>query len=127
MTELNPIISPSACARPKVLIAEDEAIVALDLQMMFEDLGAHVLGPCATLRAALSQIAAETPDVAVLDVMLADGEVYELADRLQDAGVTLVFHSGHACPDALNARYPGPRFAPNPPFPPRSKPRWKRC
>jgi len=105
------------CGRCKVLIAEDEAVVALDLQLMFEDFGALVLGPCATLRAAMSQIAQELPDAAVLDVMLADGEVYALADRLRDAGVRLVFHSGHANPDELLERYPGAVICPKPAHP----------
>ena len=103
--------------RCKVLVAEDEAVVALDLQMMIEDWGARVLGPCATTRAAMRKIAQDLPDAAVLDVMLADGEVYELADRLRDAGVALVFHSGHADPAELLARYPEASVCPKPAYP----------
>ncbi|KEO55505.1 response regulator [Thioclava indica] len=117
MTVARKIDIGSECKCCKVLIAEDEAIVALDLQMMIEDLGARVLGPCATMRAAMTQIAQDLPDAAVLDVMLADGEVYELADRLRDAGVALVFHSGHADPAELLERYPEASVCPKPAYP----------
>jgi hypothetical protein len=46
------------------------------------------------------------PDAAILDVFTADGEVYPLADRLIEAGVPIVFHSGHVSPDEVKARYP---------------------
>ncbi|KEP71419.1 response regulator [Thioclava sp. BHET1] len=101
----------------RILIAEDEAVVALDLQLMFEDLGARVIGPCATVRGALAEAQREMPTAAVLDVMLADGEVYELADLLYAAGVTILFHSGHADARELLQRYPEARLCPKPAIP----------
>ena len=44
---------------------------------------------------------------AILDVRLRDGEVFPAAERLHDAGVPLIFHSGHADERALQSRYPG--------------------
>ena len=48
----------------------------------------------------------ELPDCAILDVKIADGEVYPLADALADAGVPLIFHSGHVPPVEIAERYP---------------------
>ena len=53
-------------------------------------------------------------DAAVLDVRLADGEVYPLADALISAGVPIVFHSGHANESDLSSAYPGARALPKP-------------
>ncbi|MBC7147064.1 MAG: response regulator [Thioclava marina] len=101
----------------EVLLAEDEAVVALDLQFMLEDMGATVRGPCATVQAGLELVAERLPDIAILDVMLADGEVYELADKLHDAKVPILFHSGHADAHHLTARYPGAAICPKPAMP----------
>ncbi|KFE33629.1 response regulator [Thioclava atlantica] len=100
-----------------VLLAEDEAVVALDLSCMLEDMGVCVLGPCATVAAGLDIVAETVPDIAILDVMLADGEVYELADRLHDARVPILFHSGHADAVHLTSRYPGSAICPKPALP----------
>jgi predicted TIM-barrel fold metal-dependent hydrolase len=39
-------------------------------------------------------------------VQTADGEVYPLADALADAGVPIIFHSGHIAPTDIAERYP---------------------
>ena len=92
--------------RPLVLIVEDEFIVALDLSETVRDLGFQVEGPFANKDHAFIAIDQKMPDIAILDVNTGDGEVYPLADALSDAGVPLVFHSGHATPAELHARYP---------------------
>ncbi|WP_208409738.1 response regulator [Thioclava sp. DLFJ4-1] len=104
-------------APSEVLLVEDEAVVALDLQFMLEDLGMEVWGPCATVRAGLDLVRERLPGAAILDVMLADGEVYELADHLHKAGVPLLFHSGHAEANQLRERYPGAAVCPKPALP----------
>lgn len=93
---------------------EDEFIVALDLSDMAEDLGYLVAGPYATLAEGLQSIGRQRPDAAILDVQLADGEVFPLADALTRLGVPIIFHSGHADSRALIARYPGARSASKP-------------
>lgn len=99
---------------PRVLIMEDEFIVALDLSDMTQDLGFQVQGPYATLAEGQRAIAALRPDAAILDVQLADGEVYPLADLLMQLGVPIIFHSGHADHSSLLARYPSARNASKP-------------
>jgi two-component SAPR family response regulator len=89
-----------------VLLCEDEAIVAMDLQFMLEDLGFDVIGPFADMKSAKAALNDTMPDIAVLDVNLRDGHVFPLADMLMDKGVRLIFHSGHVDGPEINRRYP---------------------
>ncbi len=57
----------------RVLIVEDESIVAMALQEHLEDCGCRVIGPAPRISKALSLLELETPDMAVLDLNL-DGE-----------------------------------------------------
>jgi len=91
---------------PRVLVVEDEFIIALDLSETVRDLGYLVDGPYADKENAFIAIDRVMPDLAILDVHTADGEVYPLADALTDAGVPIIFHSGHIAPDDLYVRYP---------------------
>lgn len=81
--------------KPTVLLCEDEYIVALDLQLLLEEFGYEVIGPFDSFSKGLKALDEVRPDMAVLDVRLRDGEVFPLADRLDEMGVGLVFHSGH--------------------------------
>ena len=92
--------------RPTVLVVEDEFIIALDLSETVRDLGYRVEGPFADKENAFIAIDREMPDCAILDVQTADGEVYPLADALADAGVPIIFHSGHVAPTDITERYP---------------------
>jgi CheY-like chemotaxis protein len=100
--------------RPRILIMEDEFIVALDLSDMTEDLGFAVEGPYATVSEGEQSLERVLPDAAILDVQLADGEVFPLADALVRKGVPIIFHSGHADTRSLLARYPSARSASKP-------------
>jgi CheY-like chemotaxis protein len=101
-------------ATPRILIMEDEFIVALDLSDMTQDLGFEVEGPYATLAEGTRAVAQHRPDAAILDVQLADGEVFPLADILMQLGVPIIFHSGHAQQSSVLARYPTARSASKP-------------
>ena len=91
---------------PRVLVVEDEFLIALDLSETLRDLGYRVEGPYANWDHALIAIDQEMPDFAVLDVMTGAGEVFPLADVLDDAGVPIIFHSGHVTPQDVQERYP---------------------
>lgn len=92
--------------RPTVLVVEDEFIIALDLSETVKDLGYELEGPFADQRNAFRAIEEHMPDCAILDVRTGDGEVYPLADALSEAGVPIIFHSGHVPPDEVQERYP---------------------
>ena len=91
---------------PRVLVVEDEFIIALDLSETVRDLGFRVEGPFADKENAFIAIDHHMPDCAILDVNTADGEVYPLADALTDAGVPIIFHSGRVSPEDIAERYP---------------------
>ena len=77
----------------KMLIVEDEAIIALDLESLFASLGAQVT-LAFTLEEGLVK-ALDRFDVALLDVRLRNQEVFPVAKELQAKGVPIVFHSAH--------------------------------
>ena len=79
-----------------VLLVEDELFVALDLQDTIENAGFSVDGPYISVASAMSALGSVLPDCAILDVRLADGEVYPVAEALAAAGIPFIFHSGHA-------------------------------
>ncbi|GGD46518.1 response regulator [Erythrobacter arachoides] len=100
--------------QPRVLVVEDEFIIALDLSETVRDLGYRVEGPYANKGHAFIAIDQEMPDVAILDVMTADGEVFPLADALTEAGVPIIFHSGHITSCEIAQRYPSAQAASKP-------------
>lgn len=100
--------------RPTVLVVEDEFIIALDLSETVRDLGFKVEGPYADKENAFIAIDRHMPDCAILDVKTADGEVYPLADALADAGVPIIFHSGHIASSDITERYPQARACSKP-------------
>jgi CheY-like chemotaxis protein len=80
----------------RVLLVEDEAMIAMLLEDMLGDLGCKVVGPAYALDSAL-ELAADNDaiDVAILDVNLAGRPVFELADALRGRGVPMVFSTGY--------------------------------
>ncbi len=100
-----------------VLLVEDEVFVAMDIQMTLEDEGWTVAGPFPSTEEALDYLASNTPSCAILDVRLTDGDVFPVADRLREANVPFVFHSGHADGKALEREYPESAFCQKPCLP----------
>lgn len=100
-----------------VLLVEDEVFVAMDIQMTLEDEGWTVAGPFPSTEEALDYLAGNTPSCAILDVRLTDGDVFPVADRLREANVPFVFHSGHADGKALEREYPESAFCQKPCLP----------
>lgn len=80
----------------RVLVAEDEYLLAVDLVQMLTRRGAHVLGPFPTVAAASACLDRATlPDLAVLDVNLRGEMVFPVADRLIARGVPVLFVTGY--------------------------------
>lgn len=92
----------------RVLIVEDEALLALELQFAFEDEGAEIVGPAMSLEMALGVVALHDEiDYAVLDVDIAGKEVYPVAAILQQRGIPFLFHTGHGSRSELAVMFPG--------------------
>jgi CheY-like chemotaxis protein len=79
----------------KVLIVEDELLIALDLETIVQDLGYEVIGPARNFGEAMEL--AKEAEVALVDVHLADGITGpSIAERLAGGyGVTVVFMTGN--------------------------------
>jgi CheY-like chemotaxis protein len=88
--------SPSLAGR-RILIVEDEYLIAMDLALGLEEFGAEVVGPAGSVAEALELVESDGDklDGAVLDVNLRDERVYPVADALAARGVRFVFASGY--------------------------------
>jgi DNA-binding LytR/AlgR family response regulator len=89
----------------RLLIAEDEYMIALDMAEFFKDAGAEVIGPAGSVKDALALVASEGGrlDGALLDVNLHNDKIYPVAEALSAEGVPFVFTTGydaHAIPQA---------------------------
>jgi CheY-like chemotaxis protein len=85
----------------KVLLVEDDFIVAYDMQTMLEEQGANVIGPASSLSEARELLARNGANVAVLDVNLNGELVFPLAEELQSRGVPYVFATAYADDERL--------------------------
>ncbi len=84
----------------RVLVAEDEAIIALDLEFALRKLGCEVLGPTASVAHTLELLGRERPDAALLDLHLVDGHALRVAETLRTIEVPFILATGDA-PDEL--------------------------
>lgn len=77
----------------RILIIEDEALVAMELRFVLEDLGYEVADVCATAKSALDTVRETDVDLALVDIHLSDGATgIELGRRLgQEMGVSVLF------------------------------------
>lgn len=78
----------------RILLVEDEPLVAMMMSQIISDLGADVLGPFGTLQEALDANV-DRLDAALLDVNVAGELVYPLAERLALSGTPMVFLTGY--------------------------------
>lgn len=80
----------------RVLVVEDDFVLADGMEQALTAQGATVVGPAATVSQALGLIArAEPLDGAVLDIRLLTEWVYPVADVLRERGVPFVFATGY--------------------------------
>lgn len=77
----------------KILVAEDEMIIAFDLCDTVEEAGFKVDGPYAGISAAMLAFQKDKPDVAILDIELQDGDALQLARTLMLEDVPIIFHT----------------------------------
>ena len=93
-------------AKKRVLIVEDELLVALMIEDLLADLGCEAVGPLGSVAQALSVAGSEPIDLAVLDVNLGGEMVYPVAERLGERDIPFLFVSGYG-DDAILEGYVG--------------------
>jgi len=118
-TQRNPAVSPThaavsgvtemgALSGRRILLVEDEALIALDLQQMLNRRGATVIGPAASVSQALDAINTNQIDCALLDLKLGDEIAHVVAAALEQRAIPVVFATAYS-----NARLP-PGFETHP-------------
>lgn len=89
----------------RVLVVEDDYLIAQDIVRRFRAAGAEIVGPAPTVEQALTLVAGtERLDGAVLDINLREEMAYPVADALLARGVPLVFATGYDA-GTIPARY----------------------
>jgi two-component sensor histidine kinase/DNA-binding response OmpR family regulator len=93
-------------AAARVLVVEDEALVALVLADQLSDMGLSVVGPCSNVTEARTAVAENDFEVAILDVNLGGELVYPVADLLVSRGTPFVFVTGYGR-ESIDRRFAG--------------------
>lgn len=89
-------------SRPRVILVEDESLIAMMMEDLLTDLGCEIVGAFGALGPAMAWLdaRADALDGAILDVNLGGETVFPLAEALADRGVPFVFATGYgALPD----------------------------
>ena len=97
----------------RILVVEDEPLLAMDIAGQLEDAGAHVVGPAANASEALSLIEQYRCDAALLDANLDGHPVDAIAASLTRKGVPFVFVSGYGR-ESLPAAFHDAELLPKP-------------
>jgi two-component sensor histidine kinase/DNA-binding response OmpR family regulator len=90
--------------KPRVLVVEDEALVAMMIQECLAEFGYRIVGPVCTASEAAAKAQDGQFEAAVLDINLGDGAVYPIADTLAARGVPFVFITGYDA-ESVDARF----------------------
>jgi two-component SAPR family response regulator len=100
----------SGSAKPlrgvRVLVVEDEAILAFDMMRMLSEAGAEVIGPASSVQRAVELAKKEDVDCGILNIELRDGLVVPAAEVLRQKGVKIVFYTGWFDPEGIRRNWP---------------------
>lgn len=88
----------------RVLVVEDEFIIADEIAAIVQAAGHSVLGPVASVEEASAALARERPDFAVIDANLRGKSSASLARRLQECGIPFCVCTGYR-PDDLRPAF----------------------
>jgi len=79
----------------RVLVIEDEALIAVLVEDMLTDLGATVVGPAGSVAKGLELLEREPIDAAVLDVNLRSESIDPIIDKLKALQAPFLFATGY--------------------------------
>jgi CheY-like chemotaxis protein len=105
----------------RVLIIEDEPIIAMDIEAVVQDLGHTVVGIADTRDRAVAMAKAERPDIVLADIQLADGSsgIDAVRDILGEFATPVIFITAY--PERLlTGVRPEPTYLITKPFQPRT-------
>jgi len=85
----------SPLKRPRFLIVEDEALIAITIEDTLNDLGCEIVGSVGKLETAMKLAREEPIDAAILDVTIRGGQVFPVAEILLERGIPFALASGY--------------------------------
>ena len=106
MTWKSDHLHADALSGRRVLIVEDEPLIALELRTVLTDEGAQVVGPGRDLAESLALASKAGLSAALLDVRLGGETVAPLAQALNDRGVPFAFYTGQTETDLVRQQWP---------------------
>lgn len=92
----------------RVLVVEDEFLLAEELRCVLEQAGFVVVGPVATLEGALALVRDASIDAAVLDVRIVGGDSGPVAEALVARGCPVLFATGYGPQDLPPGQWQAP-------------------
>jgi CheY-like chemotaxis protein len=88
-------MNPRSSGKPRILVVEDESLVAMLLEDFLGELGYAIVGPFARIEDALARLEEGGIDGALLDVNLAGERSYPIAEALATRGLPFTFVTGY--------------------------------
>jgi DNA-binding response OmpR family regulator len=111
-TRIEPTARPLRGAR--VLVVDDEFLIAAHLESNLKEAGAEVIGPSHTLQDALALAEREHLTAAILDIQLGHDNVGPLAQELSARGIPFIFYTGQTHTDPVRAQWPASKVLSKP-------------
>lgn len=87
--------STSPLVNRRILVAEDEGLIAFDIEAMLRGFGCEVVGPVSDVAEVLEAIETERLDGALLDVNLRGRQVFEILPELIRRKIPVMLTSGY--------------------------------
>jgi len=81
--------------RHRVLVVEDDFLVALTTMDVLESIGCKIVGPVARLATAIQLVQSESLDAAILDINISGEMIWPVAEELQRRDVPFIFLSAY--------------------------------
>jgi CheY-like chemotaxis protein len=88
-------LSKRELSNRRVLVVEDEMMIAMLIEDMLDEFGCKLVGPATSVPRALELIGKEQVEVAVLDLNLDGKDTYAIADELRQKDVPFIFATGY--------------------------------
>ena len=82
-------------AKRRILLAEDEGLIALDVEAMLQGFGCEVVGPLSKLEDILLAVQVQPLDGALLDVNLRGRQVFDILPEFISRNIPVVLTSGY--------------------------------
>ncbi|MBA1247746.1 response regulator [Pseudomonas sp. JZ134] len=104
MSPIHPAVVPAGQAqrklrltttRKRVLLVEDETLIAMLLEDILDELGYDVAGSAADFDEGMRLASSETFDLAILDVNVGGREIFPIAEQLAARDIPFMFSTGY--------------------------------